>query len=105
MTPEAALFTPTKLSYSNGVVYLITNFIDGKRYVGLTTTSLDERWGRHLEQVLRKDASLLHKAIASFGKENFTIEVIDSASSPKELRAKEREWIEKLNTLLRKAQS
>ncbi|MEH2148596.1 GIY-YIG nuclease family protein [Nostoc sp.] len=99
MSPEEALFTPAKLSYSNGVIYLITNLIDGKQYVGLTTTSLDERWGRHLEQVLRKNASLLHKAIASFGKGNFTIEAIDSASSPKELRAKEREWIKKLNTL------
>ncbi|WP_445634579.1 Putative excinuclease ABC subunit C [Nostoc sp. DSM 114161] len=99
MKPEEALFTPPKLSYSNGVVYLIANLIDGKQYIGLTTTTLDERWKGHLEQVLRKDASLLHKAIASFGKENFTIEVIDSACSPKELRAKEREWIEKLNTL------
>jgi hypothetical protein len=99
MTPEEALFTPSKLSYSNGVIYLVTNLVDGKQYVGLTTTSLDERWGRHLEQVLRKDASLVHKAIASFGKENFTIQAIDSASSPKELRTKEREWIKKLNTL------
>lgn len=99
MKPEEALFTPPKLSYSNGVIYLVTNLIDSKQYVGLTTTSLDERWGRHLEQALRKNASLVHKAIASFGKENFTIETIDSASSPKELRAKEREWIKKLNTL------
>ncbi|WP_373525068.1 hypothetical protein [Nostoc sp.] len=48
---------------------------------------------------MRKEASLVHKAIALLGKENFTIEVIDSASSPKELRAKEREWIKKLKTL------
>lgn len=99
MKPEEALFTPPKLGYDNGVVYLATNLVNGKQYVGLTTTSLEERWERHLDQVSRKNASLIHKAIAECGEENFTIELIDSATSPKNLRAKERKWIKELNTL------
>lgn len=99
MKPEDALFTPPKLGYDNGAVYLATNLINGKQYVGLTTTSLEERWERHLDQVSRKNASLIHKAIAKFGEENFTIEIIDSANSPEDLRAKERKWIKELNTL------
>jgi hypothetical protein len=47
----------------------------------------------------RKNASLIHKAIAEFGKESFTIKAIDRAGDPTILRAKEREWIQKLNTL------
>ena len=99
MKPEEALFTPPKLSYSNGVIYLITNLIDGKQYVGLTTTSLNERWERHLDQAFRKEASLVHKAIAETGKENFTIKIIDFSSSLEDLRDKERKWIKDLKTL------
>lgn len=99
MSPEAALFTPPKFGYDNGAIYAITNLVNGKQYVGLTTTSLEERWKRHLEQVPRKNASLIHKAIAEFGKDSFTLEQLDNASSIKELRLKEREWILKLNTL------
>lgn len=99
MTPEEALFTLPKLSYDSGIIYLITNLINKKQYVGLTTTTLEERWQRHLDQVSRKDASLLHKAIAELGKESFSIQVVDSASDIKQLRAKERQWIKELKTL------
>ncbi len=99
MDKEQALFTPPKFGYDNGVIYVITNCINGKQYVGLTTTSIEERWERHLDQVSRKEASLIHKAIAEFGEENFTLEVIAQASNIEELRTKEREWIKKLNTL------
>jgi GIY-YIG catalytic domain len=102
MDVEQALFTPPKLGYGNGVIYAITNLLNGKQYVGLTTTSVEERWERHLEQTLRKEASLIHKAIVEFGEDNFTLEVIDQASSIEELRTKEREWIPKLNTLFPK---
>lgn len=99
MSIEEALFTPPKFGYNNGVVYVITNLINGKQYVGLTTASIDERWKRHLDQTKSVGASLIHQAIVECGKENFTIEVIDSADSLKKLCAKEREWIRKLNTI------
>lgn len=99
MTPEEAMQALPKLGYDNGIIYVVTNFVNNKRYVGLTTTSLSQRWERHLEQVFRKDASLIHKAIAEFGKDSFTIEVIDRADNPKVLRAKEREWIQRLSSL------
>jgi hypothetical protein len=99
MSPEEALFTPPKLGYDNGIVYVATNLVNRKQYIGLTTTSVEERWERHLDQVTNKQASLIHKAISEFGEDNFTIEVLDRADDIKGLRVKEREWIQKLNTL------
>lgn len=51
MNPEEALFTPPKLGYDKGIVYLITNLINSKQYVGLTTTTLQERWERLKQQL------------------------------------------------------
>lgn len=98
ISPEEALFTPPKLGYDNGVIYVVTNLANGKQYVGLTTTSLEERWERHLNQS-RKQASLIHKAIIEFGEESFALDTLDRADDIKDLRKKEREWIQKLNTL------
>ncbi|MBW4695322.1 MAG: GIY-YIG nuclease family protein [Lyngbya sp. HA4199-MV5] len=99
MDLKEALFNPPQLGYDKGIIYLATNLVNGKQYVGLTTTSLEVRWARHLEQVSRKEASFIHKEISEFGEENFILEVIDQADNPKELREKEREWIQKLKTL------
>lgn len=99
MSIEEALLTPPKLGYDNGIIYLITNVLNGKQYIGLTTTSLQERWARHKDQALSKKASLVHKAIAEDSQENFTIKTIDRASSIKELKTKERYCINALNTL------
>lgn len=98
MTIEQALFTPPKLGYDNGVVYVITNLIDKKQYVGLTTTSIEQRWERHLEQILTVNASLIHEAIAKFGENNFAIEELEFTKNIDELRTRERYWIQKLNT-------
>lgn len=94
-----ALFTPPKFGYGNGIVYCVTNLVNNKQYVGLTSTTLQERWDRHLDQVGRKSASLIHKAISEFGKDNFLIKAIDYASGVSDLREKEIQWIKALNTL------
>lgn len=78
------------------IVYLATNKINGKKYVGQTVRSLEERWKDHCRA---KDDNYFHRAIHKYGVENFSLEVLDTAESGKELDEKEMFWIKKLNTL------
>lgn len=59
------------------IVYLVTNTINSKKYVGATITKLNERWNRHTsDSWTEKDGQALHAAIRKYGKEKFTIEQI-----------------------------
>ncbi|MBR3745690.1 MAG: GIY-YIG nuclease family protein, partial [Selenomonadaceae bacterium] len=75
-----------------GVVYLITNQIDGKPYVGQTTRTLEQRFAEHA-----KADSLIGKAIRKYGAENFSIEVLAECKTQEELDDKERFYIEKMD--------
>ena len=75
-----------------GIVYLITNLLDGKKYVGQTTRTLEERFSEHAEA-----DSLLGRAIQRDGTENFSREVLSECETPEELDAQERFYIKKLD--------
>lgn len=77
-----------------GVVYKITNKVNGKIYIGQTIQSLKRRWICHCKDAKRNDDGLLHKAINQYGKENFVIEKIDEGNNFEELGILERKWIE-----------
>lgn len=80
------------------IIYKVTNNINGKIYVGLTKQSLKLRWQQHVRSsITRPDATYFYRAIKKYGKENFSIEVIDEAETMHELSEKEIHWIEKLN--------
>lgn len=78
------------------IVYKVTNLINGKCYVGQTKRTLNERWYGHCTKA---GCTALHNAILKYGKENFSIEVIDTAVNESELNSKEKYWISELNTL------
>jgi group I intron endonuclease len=80
-----------------GTVYKITNKLNGKSYVGITTKSIHERFQAHLDRSV-KSRSAIQKAIKKYGKENFIIEELDSALNKTELYEKEVYWIAKLDT-------
>lgn len=82
-----------------GRIYLITNLINDKKYVGLTTKSLRERFDAHLNRACH-ERSVIQKAIKKYGKENFSIIEIDNALTKEDLFNKEREWIAKYDTYL-----
>ena len=57
------------------IIYKITNNINEKIYIGLTTCSLEYRWGRHLtEGRNEKNKKHLYKSMRKYGLENFSIE-------------------------------
>lgn len=78
-------------------IYLITNTVNGKQYVGQTIHTLSERWANHCSK--NSGCIALKNAIHKYGKDSFKIEEIDTASTREDLDEKERFWISKLNTL------
>lgn len=77
------------------VIYLFTNKINNKQYVGLTTRTLEARTQEHL----RSNHTVIGKALDKYGFENFDLEVIDSAETIDELNDLEIHYIDKLNTM------
>ena len=80
-----------------GIIYCITNKVNGKRYIGQTTMSLLRRWRAHCHAIGRCKA--ISAAIQKYGPESFVIVEIDRAYSRAELDAKEKAHIETANTL------
>lgn len=80
-----------------GYVYCITNKANNKRYVGLTTREVMQRFEEH-----RYADSYIGNAIRKYGADNFGIDVIDTADNHSELCEKERAWIEHYKTFGKK---
>lgn len=79
-----------------GKIYKITNKVNGKIYVGQTVKTLEERFQKHCWGTTNKDKYHLNmaikKAIRKYGKENFTIELIEEVETDK-LDEREVYWI------------
>ena len=57
-------------------IYLITNLLNSKKYVGYTSFDLKDRIARHLSDAKRGSKFLIHKAIRKYGWDNFKAEEI-----------------------------
>lgn len=83
-------------------VYKVTNLINGKIYVGITSKpTIQHRWKEHVYAARGKRAIKKHfyKAIAKYGPENFSIQEIDEALGLDAALEKEKGYILSLNTL------
>lgn len=74
-------------------IYKITNKKNNLIYIGKTARNARLRIVEH-----KSKRSLIGQAISLYGEDNFDVEIIDSASSSKELAEKERYWIKKYNS-------
>lgn len=83
------------------IIYKITNRVNGKIYIGQTVQRLIDRWSDHARPCLgrHKNRSAIAAAIQKYGKENFTIEQIDQASTREELNIKEQTYIKAFDCL------
>ena len=83
-------------SQQTGVIYLITNTLNGKNYVGKTKQKLEKRITQH-KYDSRKGRPGLGAAIRKYGWENFSVEVLETC--PVEmLNEREMFWIRELNS-------
>ncbi len=78
-------------------IYKITNKVNGKEYIGQTTSTITKRWREHC--VPDSPCLNIGRAIQKYGKENFTIDVIAEAESIEELNTLESYFIQNLNTM------
>jgi len=81
------------------IVYKISNMKNLRVYIGITTQKLLIRWAQHKRvSAGNKKLRSLHFDIKKYGKENFTIEAIETCSSRKVLNSREKFWIKKLDS-------
>ena len=80
------------------MIYLITNLINGKWYVGQTIRPLEHRWERHLHVGKRDVKYHLYKSIKKYGVENFKIQKIEECDTVEELDCLEKYYIEILHS-------
>lgn len=79
--------------------YLITCLVNSRRYVGITSRSIRQRWNEHLYDArTRKKGMAISRAIAKYGSENFRIEPLCSARSWNDICAVEPTLIAQWNT-------
>ena len=79
------------------IIYKITNNVNGKIYIGLTTESLERRWKGHLAHSKFSNKHL-YKSMRYYGVDNFSIEKIDSTDDFKKLGELERYYIKLYNS-------
>lgn len=84
-----------------GIIYLVTNKINGKQYVGQTVGTVHKRLKNHFLSAApeKGPTDFFHNAIRKYGCESFCIEEIDIAGSREELDNKEILHIRLRNTL------
>lgn len=64
------------------IIYMATNRLDGKEYVGQTINNLKQRRNEHIGASLNKrDNNYFHSAIRKHGPENFDWEIIQECNS------------------------
>lgn len=81
----------------NGTIYKLTNKIDEKFYIGQTKRPVNQRFIEHM----RADDHCikLNAAVKKYGKNNFFLEIIDTAETLEELNLKEISYIKAFDAI------
>jgi group I intron endonuclease len=80
------------------IIYKCENKISGKVYIGQSVKSLEDRKEQHIKKS-NSPKSKFHKALKSYGVDNFNWEIIDTANSKDELNQKEMHYILEYNSM------
>ena len=77
-----------------GFVYITTNLVNGKRYLGQKTMNSYRNWKDYLGSGI-----ILTKSIKKYGKENFSKEIIEECETKEQLNEREKYWISYYNAV------
>lgn len=80
-------------------IYKITNIINGKLYIGQTSSSIEERWKEHIKDSQKENIKNrpLYKAINKYGINSFKIDIIEEIIN-NDIASREKYWIEYFGT-------
>lgn len=87
----------TLSSSEYGRIYLITNIVNGKKYVGQTVRAIAKRFVEHCR--LQGKCRALESAIGKYGVASFKIELLAIASDQKQLDELEAEYISSIGSM------
>lgn len=76
-------------------VYKIVNNVNGKMYIGITARSIELRYDQHLYS---KKEYPLYRAFDKYGRDNFTIELLDCCETREEATSLEKYYIKLYNS-------
>ncbi len=64
------------------IVYVATNKVNGKRYIGITCRHLSERRSKHFWSAFKENSrTYFHRSIRKYGKENFEFAIMRSCGT------------------------
>lgn len=87
-------------SHRTGLIYRVIRRKTNAVYVGLTVTSVEQRWAFHIRRATAGSTTKFHAAIREDGADGFDIEVLeDGINDPDLLSAREAFWVERLGAL------
>lgn len=80
------------------IIYIARNKTNQKVYIGQTSYDLQKRIDEHI-RISKSPKSKFHKAIKSYGFQNFDWEIIDTAKTKEDLNEKEIKYIQQYNSM------
>jgi len=84
--------------YLSMFIYLVTNTINGKAYIGKTSKTVKGRWETHLQNAKMGLPYHLYRAIRKYGVDAFHVQTIAECNNSEQLSELEKMWILLLGT-------
>ncbi len=60
-----------------GTIYLIINKVNGYKYIGKTTQTVNNQWKQHIDESRRMSPYPLHRAMRKYGTHQFLLREIE----------------------------
>jgi len=79
-------------------IYVITNEVNGKEYVGVTSQGVERRWREHKRAARKDENGHLYNAIRKYGADKFSVQPVEHFEARKQAFDVEKQWIADLDT-------